>query len=83
MPDYVCVKCGAFLRPETVGVGVLVMADWGPYQLWAADLLKCVKCGCEVAGRYGDHSLANHYEGEEFERIVEWYRERNLLYEVR
>jgi predicted RNA-binding Zn-ribbon protein involved in translation (DUF1610 family) len=83
MPSDVCVKCGVFLRPKTNGVGVLLMADFGPYQLWLADVVECPECGCQVIRGYGQHRIAEHYEGESFERLVESYRERNLLYEVR
>ena len=48
-PFYVCAKCenkyvpedtglGTEMRPETNGVYVIEMADFGPYKVWRADL---------------------------------------------
>jgi len=54
----VCIKCNTELRPEEVGVELLDMAEWGPYQLWNADLWKCPSCGIEIIvnfGNYGEH----------------------------
>ena len=74
----VCVKCNCELRPEKNGVGVLEMADFGPYQVFDADLWKCPKCGLEVVGGFGCGPIAAHYE-ETFQRVVDGYKARGLL----
>jgi hypothetical protein len=76
----VCPKCHCELRPETNGVGILDMADWGPYELYDADLWKCPKCGIEVVGGFAFDPISQHFE-EDFGRMVDSYRQRGLLIE--
>ena len=44
----VCVKCGLEMKPETNGVGVLDIADFGPYKIWDAHKWKCPGCKYEI-----------------------------------
>ena len=74
----VCVKCEVEMRPEKNDVGVLDMADFGPYKLWSADKYKCPKCGYEIVVGFGDDRIAEHYE-DSFERSIKWYEERGVL----
>ena len=74
----VCPKCHVELYPERNGVGVLDMADFGPYALWDSDLWKCPECGIEVIGGFGSNPLSAHYE-EDFKRLVEIHKERGTL----
>lgn len=74
----VCFECHKELRPEKNGVGVLDLADFGPYQLWDADLWKCPECGIQVIGGFGNGPISSHYE-EDFDRRVKDYQERALL----
>jgi hypothetical protein len=76
----VCNKCHCELRPETNGVGVLDMADWGPAELYDADLWKCPSCGIEVVGGFGHSAIASHFESE-FKNVVEGYRKKGLIIE--
>lgn len=78
----VCVKCGVEMRPETNGVGLLDMADFGPYQIWDADKYKCPTCGYEIVVGFGQAAIAEHFE-ESFNQQVDYYRRRNLLVECR
>jgi len=59
----VCVKCGVEMRPERNGVGILDMADYGPYQIWDADKYKCPECGYEIVVGFGCNAIAEHYQG--------------------
>ena len=76
----VCPKCHCELRPETNGVGILDMADWGPYELYDADLWKCPSCGVEVVGGFGLNPIAQHYESA-FQTLTDGYRVKGLLIE--
>ena len=75
----VCAECEVEMVPETNGVGVLDMAEFGPHQVWDADLYKCPKCGFEVIVGFGQAPLAEHHEGN-FESTVQSYRDRECLY---
>ncbi len=74
----VCAKCCCELRPETNGVGVLDMADYGPYELYDADLWKCPKCGLEVVGGFASGPISAHYESD-FQRMVDVYEKKGLV----
>lgn len=76
----VCVKCHCELRPEENGVGVLDMADYGPYELYDADLWKCPKCGLEVIGGFGEYPISEHYM-DSFQKFVDGYKSRGKLIE--
>ena len=80
IPRPVCPKCHCELRPETNGVGILDMADWGPYELYDADLWKCPSCGVEVVGGFGLNPIAQHYESP-FQTLTDGYRVKGLLIE--
>ncbi len=74
----VCKKCNCELRPETNGVGVLDMADWGPYALYDADLWRCPKCGMEVVGGFGCGPISAHFEPD-FLTQIDSYQKLGLL----
>lgn len=44
----ICVSCRTEMRVEDTGALVIVMAEFGPYTVWHADLYKCHGCGFEV-----------------------------------
>jgi len=71
------------MLPETDGVGVLDVADFGPYKIWSADKWKCPKCGIEIVIGFGDEAIAEHYQTDHFDHVVKHYRERGLLTECR
>ena len=74
----VCVKCKCELHPETNGVGVLDVVDFGDYELWDADKWKCPKCGMEVIGGFGNGSISAHYKAD-FEAMIKHYKDKDLL----
>ena len=75
----VCVGCEVEMKPEKNGVGVLDMAEFGPYKIWDADLYKCPECGCEVIVGFAHFAIAEHHEGN-FESAVQAYRDKERLY---
>lgn len=77
----VCVKCQIEMRPEKNGVGVLDMADFGPYALWEADLWKCPSCSYEILTGFGQEPWAYHYEGKRFTNLIQAFRDVNKLIE--
>jgi len=79
----VCVKCKREMRPETNGVGVLDMANFGPCQVWDADKWKCPVCGIEIVVGFAQGPIARHHDKEFFERVVDGYRKCGLLIESR
>ena len=79
----VCAKCQVEMRPERNGVGLLDMADYGPVQIWDADLWQCPKCGYEIVAGFGQRPISYHYKGEEFNRFVNGYREHSLVIKSR
>lgn len=62
MPRPACAKCGIEYRPETNDVVVELMASFGSYQLWCADLWKCPICGHLLLTGYGQRAWAQHFE---------------------
>jgi hypothetical protein len=74
----VCVKCHCEMRPEINGVGVLDMADWGPYQLFDADQWCCPNCHVQMVGGFGSGPIAKHFEPD-FQKMVADYDNRGLL----
>ena len=74
----VCAKCQVEMRPETNGIGVLDMADFGPYQLWQADLWKCPVCGNEIIVGFAKEATTEHYlDG--FDHTVNLWRNAGKL----
>ena len=74
----VCKKCNCELRPETNGVGLLDMADYGPYELYNADLWKCPKCGIEIVGGFAMEPISRHWESD-FQATIARYESKGLL----
>ena len=74
----VCIKCKCELHPETNGVGVLDMADFGPCELYDADLWKCPSCDLEVIGGFGSGPVAAHYLTG-FQQHIDFYESKGLL----
>ena len=57
----VCVRCQVELRPKKNGVGAIMMASFGPYQLYDADLWACPICGVELLLGFGARPIREHY----------------------
>ena len=79
----VCAACQVEMHPERNGVGVLDMADYGPVNLWDADLWECPKCHFQIVSGFGDSPVARHNEGDRFERLVKSYNENSIVIESR
>ena len=62
MPILACPKCELALRPVEGGVAAELMAAFGPYQLWSADLWECPHCHNRVICRFGAAPIAEHFE---------------------
>lgn len=75
----VCPECECEMRPERNGVGVLDMAEFGPCDLYDADLWQCPKCGKKVIGGFGNGPMVSHY-GEGFARLVQTRTDKGILY---
>ena len=75
----VCPECNCEMRPETNGVGVLDMADFGPCDLYDADLWKCPRCDKKVIGGFGCGPIASHYE-DGFEKMIKSYEDKGQLF---
>lgn len=74
----VCRTCNCELWPEKNGVGVLDLADYGPYELFDADLWKCPKCGLEIVGGFGFSPISAHNKSD-FQKMIAYYETRGLL----
>jgi hypothetical protein len=74
----VCIKCNCELHPEHNGVGVLDMADFGPCDLYDADLWKCPKCGLGVVGGFAINPISAHYKPD-FEKHIKFYEKQGYL----
>jgi len=61
MPRPVCVNCQREMNVRRNGIGVLFYADWGPYQIYAADLYRCNNCGHEVTIGYS-YKPISHFD---------------------
>jgi len=79
----VCAACQVEMHPERNGVGVLDMADYGPVNLWDADLWECPKCRHQIVSGFGGNPIARHYEGDRFEKLLKDYREHSIVIESR
>ena len=61
MPMPICARCEVEYRPEKNGIWLCVHADFGPYKIWSADLLKCPRCGHLLISGYGRSAVSEHY----------------------
>ena len=68
----VCAKCKVVLRCKENDVGAIECADFGPYQLWSADLWECPTCGAAVLVGFGARPIAQHFQAD-FQRLCESY----------
>jgi len=57
MPKMVCAKDGYELYPEKNGVYEIVFADFGPYQIYRADLWRCSGCGAEILAGFAPQAI--------------------------
>lgn len=67
----ICVKCQTEMRVEIIGVLVIEMAEFGPYKVWGADLMKCPGCGCEVVTRFSDKPIRQDHWASDFPAWLE------------
>jgi len=79
----VCALCQMELRPEKNGVGILDMADFGPLQIWDADLWKCPSCQMKIIAGFGHNPVEFHFNKEAFERTIKFYRDHSQVFEAR
>ncbi len=75
----VCPKCHIEFHPEKNGVGVLDMADFGPCDLYDADLWKCPSCESEVVVGFGRGPISSHYKVNEFASHIKFYEANSIL----
>lgn len=57
----ICIKCECEYKPKKSGVYVELMAKWGSYEVFMADLLECPRCGHQVISGYGDRPAGAHF----------------------
>lgn len=62
MPKMVCVDDGFEFDIEKNGVFEIVMANFGEYQIFRADLWKCRGCGKEVVAGFGKEPFIEHFD---------------------
>lgn len=67
----VCRKCQREFRPQTIGVRVLDMAEFGPYKLWMADVYQCPVCGAEIVYGFADKPFAQAGD-DKLKQELEW-----------
>jgi len=77
----VCAPCQVEMEPERNGVGVVDYADFGPVNLWDADLWECPKCGHQIVTGFGGGPISRHYEEERFQRLIKTYEEQSMVIE--
>ena len=82
MPRPVCVKCSKEMRVAHNGVSVILMALSPPipFEIWRGDEWQCPRCGASFVARYGQRSIAAHYEPKFEEALVAARAQRH--YEV-
>ena len=78
----ICVKCGVAFKEERTGVYVKELYGLDIYKVWAADLLKCPKCGIEILGSWGDNPLASCHETDRMKTVLEACELSNQIAEV-
>ena len=79
----ICAQCQVELKPEKNGIGVLDMADFGPLQIWEADVWKCPSCLREIIVGFGHNPIEFHFNKEAFKHIIKSHREKSRVYESR
>ena len=42
-----------------------------PYKLWSADRYKCPTCGHEIVSGFGRRPLAEHFQTDDYARVLE------------
>lgn len=65
----ICVKCKKEYRPKKNGVFVELMADFGSYEIFHADLVECPKCGHQIITGFGQGPVGNHLE-EDYKELL-------------
>lgn len=58
----VCVSCQIELRPKENGIVAVVMADFGPCELYEADVWHCNSCGWEGVLGFAAKPFSSHFE---------------------
>ena len=74
----VCAACQTEMHPERNGVGVVDYADYGPVNLWEADLWECPKCHIQIVVGFGDYPISSHIE-DDFDKIMELYGRESII----
>lgn len=77
----VCVKCGKEFRVKKAGVGTLVYANFGPYQLWDSDLWECPSCDFQIVGGFGSAPVSRCNDGD-FQVCIDTWKKRAEIVEV-
>lgn len=73
-----CVGCNLQYVTAKCGVGLQTMADFGPYQIYSADLLECPGCGHKIA-RPASTPIAEHFQTT-FSGLQDQYARRQMLF---
>ncbi len=56
-----CVKCQVLYRPKTNGMTLEMMAGFGSFELFKADLIECPGCGNQIIHGYGQNPVSVHF----------------------
>ena len=64
-----CASCRVPLRPHRNGVAVIIYANFGPDQIWAADLWICPLCRVTIIDGWS-REHAEHYEHDFAQRLA-------------
>jgi hypothetical protein len=81
----ICVSCQRFFRPAKNGFyfiegmplgrdvqpGTTEPERWMPYKLWVGDKWRCEGCGAEIVSGTGTHPIAEHYQPDFTDRVVQ------------
>ena len=62
MPKMICAKDGCELHPIKNGVYEIVMANFGAYQIYRADLWGCAGCGAEIVAGSSQEPIVEHFD---------------------
>ena len=79
---FACPHCQVSLTPKKNSVTVELMADFGSYQLWDADLLACPACGLEIISNFGNRPLMEHYQNPAYEMTLDYMRQHGAVYQI-
>ena len=77
----ICLKCSEAMACRKNDVAVELVAEFGSYELWRADVWGCGSCGARVIVGFAEAAIGQHWEPD-YQDTLEQERD-NIVASVR